>query len=77
MMLIARNVMKIMPAFLPKRRIMYRATRLTRSVFTIALAIIKADTFNQMVGSPNVAMAGLALSKPVKTKPQIKSMEVT
>ena len=50
--------------------------RFTKSVFTMALAMMKAETFNQITGSPNVAMAGFALRIPVSTRPQIKSMEV-
>ena len=77
MMLMAKNVIKIAEALLPNRRIMCRAARLTKSVRTMALAMMKADTFNQIVGSPKVAMAGFAFKIPVKIKPQINNMEVT
>ena len=46
-------------------------------VFTNALARRNAETFNQMTGSPKVAIAGLAFKIPVSTRPQIKSIEVT
>ena len=74
--LMARNVMKIIPAFLPNRMMSHRATRFTRSVFTIALAMMKADTFSQITGSPKVAIAGFTLRIPVSTRPQIRSMDV-
>ena len=74
--LIARKVRKIELAFFPKRRMSQSATRLTRSVFTMALAMMKADTFSQMTGSPKVAIAGFAFRMPVSTRPQMRSIEV-
>lgn len=76
MVLMARNVRKIELAFLPKRKMSHSATRLTKSVLTIALAMMNAETFSQITGSPKVAIAGLALTIPVNTRPQIKSMDV-
>ena len=61
----------------PKRRISQSATRLTSCVFTKALARTNAETFNQITGSPKVAIAGFAFKIPVSTRPQIKSIEVT
>ena len=75
--LIARNVMKIIPEFFPNLRMSQRETRFARSVDTMALAMMKAETFSQITGSPRVAIAGFALSVPVRTRPQMRSIEVT
>ena len=75
--LIPRKVRKIDEAFRPKRRISQSDTRLTSCVYTKALARTNAETFNQITGSPKVAIAGFAFKIPVSTRPQIKSIEVT